>query len=307
MRFPLGFLPVALTLLLACGCVQQQDMDQLKSRVNSQDQRIAQLSNQLSGVQPAQADIWSQVQDMHQDMAYMKGRMEMLESNAAASQELAEMRARLNRHEQALRRIAADFALDLPMLDPAPASADQSPYAGLLPDPDAALNQPVSGQPVNGQPVNGQPVSGQPDPALPDAQQPGATQPIGAAAQDMAAALYEQGIAFFNNRQYDNALRNFKDFTDVYPDHTLAANAWFWQGEAYYQLKNYVDAAVAYEQVIAKFPRSAKYPSALMKQGICLFSLGKPDVARLRLNEAIQKFPGSPEAVRAQRFIDENY
>lgn len=288
----------ALTALLGTGCVQQQDFDSLQNRISVQEQRMNVLGSQLSGVQPAQADMWSQVQDLHQDVAYMKGRLEYLESNAGMAQELAEMRDKLTRHEQALRRIASDFALELPMLDaPAVPVDSEDPYAGLEPDPDAA---------IHGAAGNTDSPAGDESGAIAGAD---GTTPAGdtdVAAQDTATRLYEQGLEFFNSRQYENALRNFKDFTDVYPTHTLAPNAWFWQGEAQYQMKNYGGAALAYEQVIAKFPRSAKYPAALMKQGICFYSLGKQNVGKLRLDEVIRKFPGTPEAIRAEKFLEEN-
>ncbi len=269
--------------LCLSACVASQgDMDALNRRIGVQEQRLNAMGSQLSGVQPAQADMWSQVQDLSQEVAQLKGRLDTLERNTASAGDISQIRDRLNRQEQALHRIGSEFALDLPMLAPNTASIDAVPPA----HPGA-------------QPQLQPPVQAQPQPSA----QP---QPTSGVASDTATVLYEQGVTLFNERKYDAALRNFKDFTDVYPTHTLASNAWFWQGETNYQLKDYNAAALAYEKVIAKFPQSSKYSGALLKQGICFYSLGKKDAAKMRLNEVISKFPNTPEATRAKKFLEEN-
>ena len=270
---------VSAVLLTAC-VASQEDMDAIGRRISMQEQRLNTMNSQLSGVQPAQADIWSQVQDLSQEIALLKGRLDTLERNAVPADDIAPIRDHLDRHEQALYRIGSEFVLNLPMLDQNPAPEE------ITPD-EAAPGETV---PAN---TNGAGQSDQP-------------QPVPDAVSDTATVLYEQGVALFNTREYDRALRNFKDFTDVYPTHTLASNAWFWQGETNFQLKNYAAAALAYEQVIAKFPRSSKYSSSLLKQGICFHSLGRKDAGKTRLNEVIGKFPGTPEATRAKRFLEEN-
>ena len=124
-----------------------------------------------------------------------------------------------------------------------------------------------------------------------------------ATAADPATALYNSGTAAFNNRQYNDALKIFTDFTKNYPKHNLTSNAWFWQGETNYQLQNYGNAALAYQEVITKFSKSNKLPAAMLKQGMSFEKLGKREAANARYKELIKTHPNSPEAKRAKTLI----
>jgi tol-pal system protein YbgF len=280
-------LPAALLLLCTfffTSCIYSDEIEMLNRRVSAQEQRLNSINSQLSGVQPAQADTWSQVQDLQQEISHLKGRLDMLENNSAADKDIAQITERLNKQEQALRLIASEFAIELPMLD----AAAQTPTT-------QATNQVTNQATTNNETENN----------TQETENSTATTP--ASTSETAVVLYEQGVELFNQRDYEGALLNFKDFTDVYPTHTLAGNAWFWQGETNFQLKRYGDAALAYEKVIAKYPKSSKYASAMMKQGICYFSLGNKNASKLRLDMVISEFPGSPEANRAQKFLEKNF
>ena len=53
--------PLLLGSLVLTGCANGQ-IDAMQMRLNQQEQQIRLLNSQLSGVQPAQADTWAQVQ-----------------------------------------------------------------------------------------------------------------------------------------------------------------------------------------------------------------------------------------------------
>ncbi|AAS96406.1 tol-pal system protein YbgF [Nitratidesulfovibrio vulgaris] len=301
-------LPVcAVTALTAC--VRQGDFDALQSRVLRQEQQQQQLNMQLSGVQPAQADTWSQVQSMRQELATMRGQIDDMRyklDSFGKSGDVAAMRDQLSKHDAALRQIASQFDVELKLDQP------QADAAGALapstePGHDGASRFVVAAETKTSGPVTVPPTqsgtlavsNGTP------AQQPAAAKPAAPAA-DTATALYDTGISSFNSRNYKDALKSFKDFTDTFPNHKLTSNAWFWQGETNFQMNNFPAAALAYEQVISKFPKSSKLPSALLKQGICFYKTGKKDAGKIRLEELIKKHPDSPEAKRAQQYIKDN-
>lgn len=48
----------------------------MQMRLNQQEQQIRLLNSQLSGVQPAQADTWAQVQSLRQEMSAVKGQID---------------------------------------------------------------------------------------------------------------------------------------------------------------------------------------------------------------------------------------
>lgn len=322
---PVCTLAALLTLL---GCVRQEDVDALNARALRQDQQIQLLTSQLSGVQPAQADTWSQVQSTRQEMATLRGQIDdmqmRLNATSDQSRDLPQLRDQLNRHDIALRQMASQLAIDIDSIlaVPAPAvtSGGSAPHTGTTHggDPNAPVllvnpgkehgfvvapsSQPTG--PVTVPPAqsgtmtvtSAEPARAAPAPAAKPA----------AAAVDTAQALYDQGMTAFNDRRYKDSVKAFSDFTTTFANHKLAGNAWFWQGEANFQQQDFARSALAYEQVISKYPKSPKYASSLLKQGICFYRLGKKDAGKVRLDELVKKLPNSPEAQRAKRFLSEN-
>lgn len=121
--------------------------------------------------------------------------------------------------------------------------------------------------------------------------------------QDPADALYAKGLTAFKERKYDEARRDFAEFTTTFKKHALVPNAVFWQGECYYQLGDYAKAVLAYQDVIDKYKDSPKYRSAMLKQGISFYKLGKEKPGKIILQELIDKNPGTAEANRAKQFL----
>lgn len=124
-----------------------------------------------------------------------------------------------------------------------------------------------------------------------------------AAPQDPADALYAKGLTAFKERKYDEARRDFAEFTTTFKKHALVPNAVFWQGECYYQMGDYAKAVLAYQDVIDKYKDSPKYRSAMLKQGISFYKLGKEKPGKIILQELIDKNPGTAEANRAKQFL----
>ena len=277
--------PLLLGSLVLTGCANGQ-IDAMQMRLNQQEQQIRLLNSQLSGVQPAQADTWAQVQSLRQEMSAVKGQIDDFNNATAAAGGLPGLAQRVNNHEAALQAIATQFGMELPV-----AAVPGAP--GAAPGmPDATAAAPVPAAPVM-----------QPQAAAPAPQQ---AAPQTQAQGDIAKALYDNGVQSFNARNYKKALKSFSDFTDTYGKHKLVSNAWFWRGECNYQLGNFPAAALDYEQVISKYGSSGKAASAYLKQGMCFIKAGKKDAAKVRLQELIKKFPKSPEATRATQLMKDN-
>lgn len=287
-------------LLCLGGCVNQNQINAMQARLAQQEQQIQQLNSQLSGVQPAQADTWAQVQSLRQEMGAVRGQIDDFNNATAPAGGLAGLAQRVARHDEALRSLQTQFALDLQL--------DQ-PVAGGMGN---GYSQSMPGQPMPGQTSGasggipqqtgvpsaaptGSPAAGQSMAAAPQQTQQGQ--------KDTATALYDAGIASFNARKYQDAFNAFRDFTDTYPKHRLVSNAWFWRGESNFQLNNFPAAALDYEQVISKYPSSGKAASAYLKQGMSFIKTNKKDAAKFRLDELVKKFPKSPEAARAKQLL----
>lgn len=269
------------------GCVNSQ-MDAMQMRLNQQEQQLRLLSSQLSGVQPAQADTWAQVQSLRQEMSAVKGQIDDFNNATASVGGLPGLAQRVNNHDAALQAIATQFGMELPT-----AGAPGAPGTPETPGADPAVQ--AGGEPTAPavQPQTAPPAA---QPAAPQTQAQG----------DLAKALYDNGVQSFNARNYKQSLKSFSDFTDTYPKHKLISNAWFWRGECNYQLGNYPAAALDYEQVISKYGSSGKAPSAYLKQGMCFIKAGKKDAAKVRLQELVKKFPKSAEAKRATQLMKDN-
>ena len=296
MKKPYRFVPLLVGTLALSGCVSSQ-MDAMQVRLNQQEQQIRLLSSQLSGVQPAQADTWAQVQSLRQEMSAVKGQIDDFNNATAAAGGLPGLAQRVNNHEAALQAIATQFGMELPTASPSAPGMPGEAQPGFE-QPGAAS----SGTAPSGMGEPGASTVQTPQTAPAPAAQPAAPQ----AQADIAKALYDNGVQSFNARNYKQSLKSFTDFTDTYPKHKLISNAWFWRGECNYQLGNYPAAALDYEQDISKYGSSGKAPSAYLKQGMCFIKAGKKDAAKVRLQELIKKFPKSAEAKRATQLMKDN-
>ncbi len=105
-------------LLCLGGCVNQNQINAMQARLAQQEQQIQQLNSQLSGVQPAQADTWAQVQSLRQEMGAVRGQIDDFNNATAPAGGLAGLAQRVARHDEALRSLQTQFALDLQLDQP---------------------------------------------------------------------------------------------------------------------------------------------------------------------------------------------
>lgn len=291
------------SLALVTGCVSNSQMNAMQQQLSRQEQQIQQFSAQLSGVQPAQADTWAQVQQLRQEMGAVKGQIDDFNNASASIGGLPGLITLMDRQLQALRALEAQFGLDLKLDAPLPAGASSTGMnpSGMQP-PNPGIN---AGGAVPGGVTLPPPGSTAGIITQPQAPQQAPAQPPSSASKDTASVLYDSGIANFNGRKYREGLNAFTDFTNTYAQHKLIGNSWFWKGECNYALGNFAAAALDYEKVISGFASNTKAPSAYLKQGLSFSKTGNKDAARVRLQELVKKFPKSPEAARANQVLKE--
>ncbi|MDR2504081.1 MAG: tol-pal system protein YbgF [Deltaproteobacteria bacterium] len=284
-----------------CSFANRSELQATNKRLEAQEKQIHNLNAQLgleassSGV-PMQAEIWAQFQALRQDFNILRGQLDdMTYQEGGEGQRPRSIREQLTRLEAAIRQIASELAIDLPMLDtPLAPGAGSSAGSSSVPASAVRSAPKTGGAAVAGKtPPKGAAASGA----------KGKTDPKNA---DLAKTLYDSGAKAFSDRKYSNAINIFADFINTYPKHSLISNSHFWQGESYYQLKNYSNAILAYQQVIEKYPGSNKLQSAMLKQGISMHRRGQKEAAKVRLNELIRKYPKGTEAARAKQFLESN-
>jgi tol-pal system protein YbgF len=272
---------LALFAALLSGCISTGGGN-INARVDRHEQQIQTLLSQVGQVEqvlPGQAEMWSQMQTMRQEINMLTGKIDdlQLQGGGGGTGELAYLRDKVARLEAVVRQMASQLAVNVDSLNVS--------SAGVYAPPPAA------------QSYQGGNTDAQGETAPPDAQGQSASGP---------EALYDTGIKAFDQRRYKDAVVSFKDFVAAYPKHKLAANAHFWEGESWFQIKDYPRAIVAYQEVISKFPGSPKLQSAMLKQGISLHNNGKKSAAKERLQEILNRYPNSPEATRAKQFLAQN-
>lgn len=116
----------------------------------------------------------------------------------------------------------------------------------------------------------------------------------GAAGNDQAA--YEHAFSALKAGNYSDAISQFKDFLQHYPQSPLDDNAQYWIGEAYYVMRDYDSAASAFRAVGERYPQSRKAPDALLKLGLTQYDQQHLDDARATLRQVVQRYPDSDAA-----------
>lgn len=268
-RISLRFIGLAVLGFAATACVSQQNFNALQQRVSQHEQRL----DSVEQIRPNQANLSAELDSLRSQMADIRGRMDELERrfirpSTSSLPPYSEQPDTMQQDRMARAQIPADE-----YQRPQDPSATDEALADLGMTGSQAAELGASEAAVPSQP------------------------------SDPAQQLYDEALAQFKARNYENAQLMWADFVKNNPRHDLVPNALFWQGEAYYQMQQYPQAILAYQDVIAKHEGSSKYPAALLKQGISFITIGKEQAGKLQLNELIRKFPDSPEAQRARDFL----
>lgn len=305
--------------LAVSGCVNPDDVRTLDGRVYEQSRRVDALEQkveQVSSQGSIQADSWSQMQSMRQELAEARGDIEMLKREVETLRQ-GDQSAMLAEDMQdvkiALQRMNSQLATDIDLAairaerQAAPPAAPAASGATGAASPGTGLESAApGGMPVIVPVEPGQP--GDPDATGPAATQAPAPAPAPAAPAadaDAASTLYKSARAAFEARDYKQGVALWEEFVTTFPKHDLVSNALFWQGESYFQLKDYARAVLKYQSVIDNYPKSSKYVTSLFKQGVSFMRLDKAKMGRLRLEEVAQKYPETAEGKRAASLLKE--
>jgi tol-pal system protein YbgF len=117
--------------------------------------------------------------------------------------------------------------------------------------------------------------------------------------------LYQQGLEIIKGGDTQKGRETLSKFVERYPNHELAANAFYWIGESHYSEKSYDQAILAFEKVIKNYPGKEKAPAAMLKQAMAFKALGDGKSARYVFSKLIENFPRSAEAATAKAKLKE--
>lgn len=137
------------------------------------------------------------------------------------------------------------------------------------------------------------------DPGSPAAGGLALDEPVPADPAD-APDAYNAAFASLKDGRYAESARRFEAFTETFPGHELAPNAWYWLGESYYVTQNYELAEEAFQTLLDRWPASQKAPDALLKVGYSQYERRQWSAAETTLNEVIRRYPDTTVARLAQ-------
>lgn len=123
---------------------------------------------------------------------------------------------------------------------------------------------------------------------------------VGAPDSGETPESYRKGVALVQQREYDRAIQQFREFLRLTPDSPYAGNAHYWIGESYYTLGDYSQAILQYNEVRQHYPKSDRAAPSLLKIGLAFLQMGNKSEARLAFQKVVNDYPGSPEAGQAR-------
>src|SRR5436309_11065035 len=116
---------------------------------------------------------------------------------------------------------------------------------------------------------------------------------------NVAEQLYKRAVKDYQEKNYEAAVVNFKQFLKQAPKSPQAGNAQYFIGESLYAQKQYEAAIVAFDEVVQKHSQDPKVAAAMLKQGYAFAELKDARNARFFLQQVQKKYPNSSEAQQA--------
>lgn len=123
---------------------------------------------------------------------------------------------------------------------------------------------------------------------------------------------YDAAYSLVIGKQFDKALKAFKQFLADYPGGKLAANSYYWMGELYQVVTppNLDAAREAFSQLLDQYPDHPKVPDAMYKLGKVHFLKGNLGTSRKWLEKVIAEYStgsSSSAADKARQFLNANF
>ncbi|HWP83262.1 MAG TPA: tetratricopeptide repeat protein [Bacteroidota bacterium] len=103
-------------------------------------------------------------------------------------------------------------------------------------------------------------------------------------------ARFYLGLTQAKLTKHDDARLTFQNFALAFPDHPKAPDAWWNVGEAYVAMKNVREAALAFERVRTFHPKSKLAPAALARASELFEEAGETETAKRILRTLTQEY-----------------
>lgn len=117
--------------------------------------------------------------------------------------------------------------------------------------------------------------------------------------------LYASAMGFIKKKDFSRALEQLDLFAKTYPQHNLAANAFYWSGEVQLAEGNFTLAIQQFQNVVDNHPKHNKAADSHYKLAVSHDRNGDAVKAKAILKQVISQYKGiSDSAVRlAERYL----
>ena len=263
-------------LLLLAGCVSQNEVTSLDTRMSELEIRNAEAKKRNVALKSGLQSREEEEQALRRQSASMRAKVDALnEEIRALNGRIEELEHFLNRRQQLAAEDVKAEEGRLDKLDRSTATNDERIYR---------IEQYLNFEPTTTKERTKKPTTAKIIPA-------------GRTKEELTEdEIYRTAKQAFDQGDSDAAREKFQELIKKFPRSERADNAQFWIGEIYYREKWYEKAILEYQKVIEKYPKGNKVPASLLKQGLAFLNLGDKNNSRLILKELIKKYPKSNEA-----------
>lgn len=146
----------------------------------------------------------------------------------------------------------------------------------------------------------------EPEPEEPETPAPEAPAQKPAEPEDASrgtGAYYDLGKKKLAEGEYGDARVLFRKYADANPVAPDAPEAVFLIADSYFMEKLYEEAILEYQNLIDIYPDSPRVTTSQLKQGIALLEIEKPNEAALFFESLIESHPRSSEAAEAGKYL----
>lgn len=213
----------------------------------------------------AQGELFMQLQQMQEDIARLRGQVEVQQNQIQQMKQEA-----LDRYQDLDRRIGSGAPVQ--QQQAAPSDNSQANGAFNAGGASAADTQ--------------------------GAQQPGGGEPADPAKEKL---YYDAAFDLIKAKDFDKASQAFTAFLKRYPTSQYAGNAQYWLGEVNLAKGDLQGAGQAFAKVSQQYPKHPKVPDSLYKLADVERRLGHTDRVKPILQQVVNQYPGSSAAQLAQR------
>ncbi|MBD1552849.1 tol-pal system protein YbgF [Pseudomonas typographi] len=213
----------------------------------------------------AQGELFMQLQQMQEDIARLRGQVEVQQNQIQQMKQEA-----LDRYQDLDRRIGAGGSAQQ---QAAPADTSQANGAINAGGASAADTQSAQQPTAGGEPA---------DPAK-------------------EKLYYDAAFDLIKAKDFDKASQAFTAFLRRYPNSQYAGNAQYWLGEVNLAKGDLQGAGQAFAKVSQAYPKHAKVPDSLYKLADVERRLGHTDRVKPLLQQVVSQYPGTSAAQLAQR------